>query len=527
MARRRSVTAQLNKAARAAASAEKSHIAAEEREQKALEKKRKELDKAQKDHYKASRLAQADELNREVESRVQELQAILSRRGNGVPFSFQPLRRKLRPEVLSDLLSYSPKPPDEAAFLGAVKPPTFLGALLPGAKEKHELALERAREAFGQAEIEHKEALRELAAKRNAYIDAIRAENAEIQRHNDAVDELQDAYLSGHTEAIEAFADLNLDRSQYPEGFPQAFKLAYVADSRQLVIEYTLPAPDVIPETKTYKYVQARDQIDEKAFPVREVKALYQDIIAATTLRTLAEAFLLDKKGPQGANPTSHIDAVAFNGIIDSVDPATGQDIRVCVISVRATRGDFEGINLDRVDMATCLRSLSAAVSTRPTELAPVKPIVAFEMVDRRFVEQQDILSDLESRPNLYDLDPFEFENLCANLFEKMGFDSRQTQSSSDGGVDAVVFDTRPIVGGKIVIQAKRYKNTVGVSAVRDLYGTMLNEGANKGILISTSGYGPGAFEFAKDKPIELVDGGGLLYLLEQNGIHARIELPK
>jgi restriction system protein len=76
------------------------------------------------------------------------------------------------------------------------------------------------------------------------------------------------------------------------------------------------------------------------------------------------------------------------------------------------------------------------------------------------------------------------------------------------------------------VIQAKRYSNTVGVSAVRDLYGTMMNEGANKGILVTTSGYGPDAFNFCKDKPIELIDGAGLLYLLQDVGIEARIVFP-
>jgi restriction system protein len=54
-----------------------------------------------------------------------------------------------------------------------------------------------------------------------------------------------------------------------------------------------------------------------------------------------------------------------------------------------------------------------------------------------------------------------------------------------------------------------------------------MNEGANKGILVTTSGFGPDAFNFAKDKPIELIDGGGLLYLLEQMGVRARIILPE
>ena len=135
-------------------------------------------------------------------------------------------------------------------------------------------------------------------------------------------------------------------------------------------------------------------------------------------------------------------------------------------------------------------------------------------------------MGTIDSRPNIMDLTPSEFESLVTNLFSGMGLEARLTRSSRDGGVDAVVFDPRPVLGGKVVIQAKRYKNTVGVSAVRDLYGTMMNEGANKGILVTTAGYGPDAFAFAKDKPIELIDGGGLLYLLEQQGIEARIIMP-
>ena len=74
------------------------------------------------------------------------------------------------------------------------------------------------------------------------------------------------------------------------------------------------------------------------------------------------------------------------------------------------------------------------------------------------------------------------------------------------------------------MIQAKRYRDTVGVSAVRDLYGTMMSEGANKGILVCTSRYGPDAYTFSKDKPIELIDSSGLLYLLREHaGVHARI----
>jgi restriction system protein len=65
----------------------------------------------------------------------------------------------------------------------------------------------------------------------------------------------------------------------------------------------------------------------------------------------------------------------------------------------------------------------------------------------------------------------------------------------------------------------------VDVSAVRDLYGTVMNEGAIRGILITTASYGPDSYEFAKDKPISLVDGSNLLSMLQRHGKNFRIDL--
>ena len=40
----------------------------------------------------------------------------------------------------------------------------------------------------------------------------------------------------------------------------------------------------------------------------------------------------------------------------------------------------------------------------------------------------------------------------------------------------------------------------------------MNHEGANKGILVTTSSFRPDAYDFIRGKPVELIDGGGLLY---------------
>jgi restriction system protein len=243
-------------------------------------------------------------------------------------------------------------------------------------------------------------------------------------------------------------------------------------------------------------------------------------VIAQIALRTIHELF--------EADTLSHLETIAINAHVDTIDRRTGHPVRPCLLTLRTTRDAFEQLDLAHVDPEACLRGLNAGVSKSPSELLPVRPVLEFNMVDARFVDESDVLSSIDQRPNLMELTPGEFEALITNLFEKMGLETRMTQASRDGGVDCVAWDPRPIFGGKVVIQAKRYKNTVGVSAVRDLFGTMQNEGASKGILVTTSGYGKSSFAFADGKPLELLGGSNLLYLLEEHaGIQAKIEPPE
>jgi restriction system protein len=316
------------------------------------------------------------------------------------------------------------------------------------------------------------------------------------------------------------YCSLVLEASQYPAGFPRWHRLAYVPESRQLVVEFELPPLGVVPTEKVFRYTKTRDEITSTARTAKDRKEQYASVLAQMSLRTVHELFEADRD--------EAVDSIVFNGLVDGVDPRTGQDVRPCLITLRTTRDTFGELDLGRVEPAACLRHLSAAVSKSPTELAPVRPVLEFVMVDSRFVEESDVLSGLDQRANLMELTPTEFESLITNLFEKMGLETRQTQASRDGGVDCVAFDPRPIFGGKVVIQAKRYKNTVGVSAVRDLFGTMQNEGASKGILVTTSGYGKASFQFAEGKPLELLSGSNLLFLLEEHtGLKAKIEPPE
>ena len=480
----------------------------------------------EKQRFLEEREEEAGEKTNENHVRIAEFKEILKHTlsiDDAIDFS------SLRTKDTYPLFSLPPeiaKPKDEPKkedYLSGIKPQSILKKAIPGSAKRHQSKIDDAEAKYQEALGKHNEAenqRKQLLDNAKKEYEASKARyDIKKKETNLEVDKFEANYKAGDHSAITDYFTMVLERSIYPGGFPQEFRIAFVPESKQVVVDYELPKPDIIPEVLEYRYVKSKDIIEEKPRKPAEIKELYQDIVSSITLRSCHELFESDQ--------AHHIDVAVFNGFVQTIDASTGKDIRPCLISVRMTRENYENIDLSRVDKKACLRNLGATVSPRPYEVQPVKPIIEFDMVDKRFVEQSDVLSDLESRPNLMDLNPFEFENLVSNLFSKLGLDTKQTRSSRDGGVDAVAFDLRPVIGGKVVIQAKRYKNTVGVSAVRDLYGTMMNEGANKGILVTTSGYGPDAFEFAKDKPIELMDGGQLLYLLDQIGVKARIIFPE
>jgi restriction system protein len=490
-----------------------------------LEATRLRADRAKVAAYFDSRNREALRQTREVEQRVAALQSLLKFVvGKSTAIDFERLKESFpEPPFEPGPLAIAQPAPNPSAF-EPPKPGGLMG-VLPGAKQKHLEAVQAGRAAWEAARTtwEATEANRrgglEEAQKAHARLTADLRSKVEAQ--NTEVEALAAAFAAGDPQAVVQYFSLVLAQSKYPDEFPTERRVAFVPESRQLVVEIELPTvASAVPAERAFKYVKARDEIESTPRPARERKELYEQVVVQTTLRTLYELVRGD---------TSKVfDTLILNGIVRTVAPATGQPITPCLVSVRISKDTFVGIDLRNIDPIACLKGLNAGVSRSPDELAPVRPVLEFDMVDPRFVEEADVLSELDQRPNLMELTPTEFESVITNLFTKMGLETAQTRPSRDGGVDCVAWDNRPIFGGKVVIQAKRYKNTVGVSAVRDLFGTLQNEGASKGILVTTSGYGKASFEFASGKPLELLDGANLLYLLEQHAcVKAKIVVPE
>lgn len=341
------------------------------------------------------------------------------------------------------------------------------------------------------------------------------------QENNNLIKEKKKQYLNKDADAIVDYCDMVLSNSTYPDYFPQEWDIEYQQEPQVIIVDYSLPDIESLPTLKTVKYVMSRDEFTETHLSAAALNKLYDDLLYQIALRTIHELY--------EADVVDGLKSVVFNGWVDSVDKATGQNVNACIMSLQASKDEFLAINLDKVEPKACFKQLKGVGSSKLHGLSPVAPIININKEDRRFVSPYSVADEVDETNNLAAMDWKDFENLIREVFEKefvsSGGEVKITQASRDGGVDAIAFDPDPIRGGKIVIQAKRYTNVVGVSAVRDLYGTTVNEGATKGILVTTADYGPDAYEFAKGKPLTLLNGGNLLHLLDKHGHKAKIDL--
>ena len=135
-----------------------------------------------------------------------------------------------------------------------------------------------------------------------------------------------------------------------------------------------------------------------------------------------------------------------------------------------------------------------------------------------RMLEGQTSLASLRQLPWK------RFEDLLGEAYRRQGYKVEETLGGgADGGVDLILGG-----GGKItLVQCKRWNGApVGVRQVRELYGVLHDRGASAAKLVATTSFTRDAMNFAKNKPIELVDANSLLHLLQTVQTSGRIVVP-
>ena len=338
------------------------------------------------------------------------------------------------------------------------------------------------------------------------------------ERYNNKIKKLENDWALGEENAVIDHAYLVLESSQYPDEINLNFLVQYSPNKKLMKIECGLPITSIVKLPKQVKYIKKTDEFKTTLISKADQKKLYDDILYQIALRTIHEIYESDE--------SENIVNLLFNGVVIHNDPATGKETKSTVMSAMFEKEEFLSINLSSVDFKACFKNFKGISALSLINLSPIAPLITMDQNDSRIINTKNISSKINKGTNLASMSWEDFEHLVANIFEKeLGYPVKTTQTSSDGGVDAIGFDPDPIQGGKVIIQAKRYTRTVGISAVRELHGQMKDEGAKLGLLVTTADFGAQAVKFAANKPINLINGNNLLYLMNKFGITAYIDI--
>jgi restriction system protein len=301
----------------------------QEREQREYERQVAKDEKERKRLYLEGRARESEALNKELDTNVAALEGLLS--------------ATLEVDDYIDLDSLKQtyrEPTFYATGFGAVKPEPELeqvpplsgfGSFLPGAKVKHSAAERAAGEAHTEAVAAWRDAEAEreqaIAVAKERHDEQARKKREDTEVANAKIEEFRAKLDAGDPEAVVDYLGMVLDASSNPDAFPEGHKLAFVPESKQLVLEHDLPTFDVIPKAKAFKYVKARDEIVATAQSTTQRRSLYATVIAQTSLRTVHEMFEADRRG--------FVETIVYNGMVDSIDKKTGRPARVCLVTLR------------------------------------------------------------------------------------------------------------------------------------------------------------------------------------------------
>lgn len=100
---------------------------------------------------------------------------------------------------------------------------------------------------------------------------------------------------------------------------------------------------------------------------------------------------------------------------------------------------------------------------------------------------------DLDTSSYNEDMDPIDYEVMCADILDENGWDAVITNTSGDQGVD--IFAKKD--GGSVVLQCKKYSSPVGNKAVQEAHAGKGFMDATAAVVVTNSSYTPSAKQLA------------------------------
>ena len=265
--------------------------------QRAYQRAKTAEEKERKRLYAESRQADVELQNDDLAEQIRELEHLLIDSLKTDPYiDLDQLKTPPDLPVWDPAPSTHPnRPQPTRVTTAAQRPPPSLQQ----GQEEHARAVaaqeatwQQAIAAHAQREQNRKAALQTAWTDHQAVVATVEADTA--ARHAE-INDLKAKVAAADPEAIRSYFALVLESSNYPEALSPQTRLAYVPESKQLVIEYELPTFTVIPEIAAYKFAKTTDKVTATNRPTAHRKTLYGSVIAEITLRSLRGA------------PTSHV----------------------------------------------------------------------------------------------------------------------------------------------------------------------------------------------------------------------------
>lgn len=124
----------------------------------------------------------------------------------------------------------------------------------------------------------------------------------------------------------------------------------------------------------------------------------------------------------------------------------------------------------------------------------------------RRLSEYRAYVARIRMPSYLEQMNPRDFELHVCEVYRRKGYEVKGTPYSGDSGING--FLRRE--GKLYLLQCKRVKGSVGQPVLRDLFGAMQHEHAAGGIIATTGRVSSPAREWARGKPIEIIELDGI-----------------
>ena len=207
-------------------------------------------------------------------------------------------------------------------------------------EDRNAAALRKYEEEKNKLEAEYAEAVSVYEQNRRDHMASQKLANAAIRNK-----------MAADAGAIIDYCEMVLNNSEYPDFFPKDCDMEYEAAMRMLIVDYSLPSLEDIPTLKEVRYIATRNDFKEVHLSERELTSLYDDLIYQVSLRSIYELF--------EADVIKAIDAIVFNGLVTSVNKATGRKVTSCILSIQATKNEFLKIKLAKVDPKACCLCLA------------------------------------------------------------------------------------------------------------------------------------------------------------------------